>query len=77
MKTNFRSAEGIGIGAAADVAIALGISADDVLLAVWTHAPGVAPVGQDVSAFAVSEGSIQSATVDTTDLEVYAIWHRL
>ena len=75
MKHHFHCSEGIGTGAGTGVAIPLGIGASDVLLAVWTHATGVAPVGRDVSAFTVSAGSIQSASVSTSGLKVYAIWY--
>lgn len=62
-------------GAAAGVAIPLGIRAGDVLLAVVsTPDAGGDAAGHDPAAFTVSNGSIQSATVNTEGRRVCAIW---
>ena len=64
-------ATGAGTGVAIPVP---GIKAGNVLLAVIKYGATGAPTGLDPAAFAVSNGSIQSATVSTSGFQLLVIW---
>lgn len=70
-------AEAAAKGAAVSTAIIVpSIAAGDSLLAVIVSAPVASVAGLDPAAFAVSAGSIQSATVDTSGKDLVVIHTR-
>lgn len=63
------------VGAGTGVAIPVsGLKTGNVLLAVIKYGATGAPTGLDPAAFAVSNGSIQSATVSTSGFMLCVVW---